>query len=94
MPRSLPIGPDPHRRALLRAAGATFLLLALAGAAHAFEVSLQGIYEESGVLRTGIRLQDVFDERVEASLSRGMPATLLIHAELWRSRTAWFACGL
>ena len=42
------------------------------------------------MLRTGIRLQDVFDERVEASLSRGMPATLLIHAELWRSRTAWF----
>jgi Domain of unknown function (DUF4390) len=90
VPLSLPTGPNGCRRTLLRAAGAGFLLLALAGAAHAFEVSLQGVYEESGVLRAEIRLRDVFDERIEASLSRGMPATLLIHAELWRSRTAWF----
>jgi hypothetical protein len=35
-------------------------------------------------------LADLFPPRVEQSLSRGMPATLLLHAELWRHRTAWF----
>ncbi len=91
MAPSLPSGPEGFRvRALVRAAGSAFLLLALAGVAEAFEVSLQRVYAEAGVLRTDLRLRDVFDERIEASLARGMPATLLIHAELWRSRTAWF----
>jgi len=62
----------------------------LAGVAQAFDVTLLRAYPEAGILRVDLRLNDVFDERIEASLSRGMPATLLIHAELWRSRTAWF----
>ena len=36
------------------------------------------------------RLAEVFPEPVARSLSRGMPATLQFHVELWRKRAAWF----
>lgn len=37
-----------------------------------------------------LRLADPLEERVEQSLARGMPATLVLHAELWRKRSGWF----
>ena len=36
------------------------------------------------------QLDELFPDRVRESLGRGMPATLTIHAELWRSRSGWF----
>src|SRR5262245_16346901 len=35
-------------------------------------------------------LRDLFSRRVAESLARGMPATLRVHAELWRRRSVWF----
>jgi Domain of unknown function (DUF4390) len=37
-----------------------------------------------------VRLADLFEPRVAQSLSRGMPATLELRAELWRKRSGWF----
>ncbi len=37
-----------------------------------------------------VRLGDLFPVRIEESLARGMPATLQLHAELWRQRNGWF----
>ena len=68
------------------------LLLALTGApaARALEVTAQPPRERSGYVWVDVRLGDLFPPRVEGSLSRGMPATLSLHAELWRKRTGWF----
>lgn len=46
--------------------------------------------EEQGWVRVDLRLGDVLSTRIEESLARGMPATLQLHGELWRRRTAWF----
>src|SRR6185295_17435782 len=35
-------------------------------------------------------MDELFPGRVRESLARGMPATLTIHSELWRSRSGWF----
>ena len=43
-----------------------------------------------GTLWADFALVDPLDPRVESSLSRGMPATLELHAELWRRRGGWF----
>lgn len=43
-----------------------------------------------GTLWADLALVDPLDARVESSLSRGMPATLELHAELWRRRGGWF----
>jgi hypothetical protein len=77
------------RRAAAWTCGVLFLI-GIAPAAHAFEVVLRRLLDDAGVLKVDLRLNDVFDSRIEASLARGMPATLVLHAELWRRRTAWF----
>jgi hypothetical protein len=66
------------------------LLLGLPGAARALEVGVIATREHAGYVWTDIRLDDVFQPRVAESLSRGMPATIRIHAELWRHRSGWF----
>lgn len=43
-----------------------------------------------GTLWVDFALEDPLDARVQGSLSRGMPATLELHAELWRRRGGWF----
>jgi len=65
-------------------------LLGAAGSARAIEISLDPPSERGGYVWVDVTLDDVFSTRVAESLSRGMPATLEIHAELWRRRTAWF----
>jgi Domain of unknown function (DUF4390) len=80
--------PRPLRRLAARAA-----LLALAVtpiAARALEVAVGPPHERDGVVWCEARLRDVFAARVRESLERGMPATLELHAELWRRRTGWF----
>ena len=66
------------------------LLLTLVPAARALEITAQPPRERSGYLWVDVRLGDLFEPRVEGSLARGMPATLTLHAELWRQRIGWF----
>lgn len=46
--------------------------------------------DAEGRIAVTFRLTDPLEPRVEQSLGRGMPATLLLHAELWRKRSGWF----
>ena len=94
-----PIGPRPNAvptRPVRRAgAFARVAALIVAGAVaaspgHAIEVVLDPPHESSGYVWVHLRLSDVFPPRVEESLARGMPATLHMHAELWRRRVGWF----
>ncbi len=83
--------PAPSPR--LRAAPALLLALLLllqAPAALALEVALNRPHESGGYVWTDVVITDPFAVRVEESLSRGMPATLDLHAELWRRRSGWF----
>jgi hypothetical protein len=67
--------------------------LALAAAAPACAMEFMAVepgLEAGGRVAVTFRLSDPLEERVEQSLGRGMPVTLLLHAELWRKRTGWF----
>lgn len=75
------------RRALLCSA-ALVLVAELAGA-FSFEAVQPG-RDEAGMLWVTIRLDDPLEQHVEDSMGRGMPATMVLHTELWRHRTAWF----
>ena len=70
------------------------LLVALAldaRAAHAFQVtSIRPARDNSGQLWVELQLEQAIEPRVASSLGRGMPATLTLHAELWRRRHGWF----
>ena len=86
MNRSLPLL-AATRRALLCAA----LLVLGGGLARAFTfTSVQPARDEAGTLWVTIRIDDPLQRNVEDSMGRGMPATLVLHTELWRHRTAWF----
>lgn len=87
----LPV-PPPARAAAraLRSGVLALLALALAGGALALDVTLDPPRLTGGFLWATLRLSDLFDDRVEESLTRGMPATLDLHAELWRRRRGWF----
>jgi Domain of unknown function (DUF4390) len=78
--------------ARLRPAFAAACLVLLAAApVRAIEfVSVEPTRDAGGRLGVVIRLEDPLEERVEQSLGRGMPATLLLNAELWRRRNGWF----
>jgi hypothetical protein len=68
------------------------ILLALAAArpVQALEVAAERPREQGGYVWVDAHLSDLFAPRVASSLERGMPATLALHAELWRRRTGWF----
>lgn len=86
MPPRLPA--DRRRRTALAAA---CLALLAAAPAHAVEfAAVQPLRDADGRIGVTFRLVDPLDARVEQSLGRGMPATLLLHAELWRRRNGWF----
>ncbi|MBK7368352.1 MAG: DUF4390 domain-containing protein [Candidatus Eisenbacteria bacterium] len=86
MPHKLPF---PTRLRLLPAL-ATLLILA-APLARAFDfAAVTPSRDEQGRLWITVRLADPLEDRVEKSLRRGMPATLALHAELWRKRSGWF----
>jgi hypothetical protein len=59
-------------------------------AARALEVDASVPREKSGFVMVDANLSDLFSKRVAESLARGMPATLRVHAELWRRRSVWF----
>ena len=69
---------------------ALLALVVLAPMARALTVEVERPREHEGYLWVDLKLDDLFPPRVEQSLSRGMPATLLLHVELWRRRDGWF----
>ena len=87
--------PDEPARAA-RHAGAALVglelaLLLVATPAAAFKVtSIRPARDSEQRLWVELQIEDVIEPRVEASLQRGMPATLTLRAELWRRRNGWF----
>jgi hypothetical protein len=85
---------EPAR--LARPAGAALValelaLLLVATPAAAFKVSsIRPARDSEQRLWVELQIEDVIEPRVEASLERGMPATLTIRTELWRRRNGWF----
>lgn len=80
----------PGQRRLLRL---TLTLLLAGGAvavAHAFALRVSMPHLEDGRVWATVRLGDPLDARIERTLQRGAPATLMLHAELWRRRGGWF----
>lgn len=75
-----------------RTLAATLALAAALAAcpARALEIgALAAARDDGGALWVTTRLVDPLEARVERSLARGMPATLQLHAELWRRRDGW-----
>jgi hypothetical protein len=66
------------------------LAAGLAAPALALELTLAPPRERDGWVVIEARPARVLDARVSESLARGMPATLVLHAELWRDRRGWF----
>ncbi len=90
MPPTLPtLAPRPVRVAAwlgtLLATGALG-----SGAALAMEITLDAPRERDGWVLVDARPAQLFAPRIAESLARGMPATLQLHAELWRQRRGWF----
>jgi hypothetical protein len=86
LPR-LPAFPAPIARAL---AGALLVLLAAVPARALEIVTVAASRDDAGRIWVTTRLTDPIEARAERSLLRGMPATLEVHAELWRRREGWF----
>lgn len=86
LPAPRPAAPMPALLAALLAG----LLLASAAPTRALDLAARPPREQDGWVWVDVRLGDLFAPRVESSLARGMPATLRLHAELWRQRTGWF----
>ena len=66
------------------------LALTAARPARALELAVDPPREQGGYVWVDARLGELFAPRVAGSLARGMPATLTLHAELWRRRPGWF----
>jgi len=81
-----------NRRPARCCIGALLVSLALGvDPAHAFQLtSIRPTKDTSNVLWVEAQLEEPIEPRVAKSLGRGMPATLTLHAELWRRRNGWF----
>jgi len=67
------------------------LLASAARPAHALSLaSVQTSRDADARLWVAVRVDEPIEPRVARSLRRGMPATLTLHAELWRRRHGWF----
>ncbi len=77
-----------------RAAWLASVVLALAvltpASARALDLALGEPYARAGHVVVDARLSELFEDRVAQSLERGVPATIQVHAELWRRRGLWF----
>lgn len=82
--------PAPRPRPVLAALCIATGLAGLATTAHAFEVAIGPARARDGYVWVDARITDPFTPRVAQSLGRGMPATLDLHAEMWRRRSGWF----
>ncbi len=67
------------------------LVTLLAPPVRAFQLTaIRPAVDANQRLWVELRLEDPIEPRVARSLGRGMPATLTLHAELWRRRSGWF----
>jgi uncharacterized protein DUF4390 len=82
--------PRPARVAAWLAWAVTVALAGSPATATALDLTLSRPRERDGRLVIDARPSQVFDSRIAESLARGMPATLVLHAELWRDRRGWF----
>lgn len=87
MPPALPAAGVRTVRVAAWVAG---VLALSAGPARALDLVLAPPRERDGRVVIEARPAHAVSSRVAESLSRGMPATLQIHAELWRDRRGWF----
>jgi hypothetical protein len=94
-------GRGAARRAAGAAAGALAAALCLAQAPGAWaadagsaprglDIRSARVFLVGDTLSVGVKLGGFFSDRVGGSLERGMPATLLVTADLWRDRAGWF----
>jgi hypothetical protein len=60
------------------------------GIARALDLALTVPHARGGWVVVDARLGELFEDRVAQSLERGVPATIQVHAELWRRRGLWF----
>ena len=82
--------PRPVRVAAWLACLVTLGLGGVAGPVSALEIALAPPRERDGRVVVEAHPTEVLGSRVAESLARGMPATLVLHAELWRDRRGWF----
>ncbi|HYM80814.1 MAG TPA: DUF4390 domain-containing protein [Candidatus Limnocylindria bacterium] len=59
-------------------------------AVHAVQTTIGPPREAEGYIWVDVHNVELFSPRVRESLDRGMPATLIVHSELWRRRQGWF----
>jgi hypothetical protein len=76
-------------------AGLATLLAAAGGACAAdaqdgLAVRAARVFASRGVLGIEVRLGGLWSARVRGTLERGMPASLMITADLWQHRSGWF----
>lgn len=87
---TLPATRRPH----VFAPALPWLVLALAlgrpAPVHALDLVVGVPRERAGYVYCDAEVIDPFEDRVRESLARGMPATVTVHAELWRRRRGWF----
>jgi hypothetical protein len=83
-----------HAPRRTRAAWLALACVLLAGgapaSAHALDLALGDPHARGGWVVVDARLDELFEDRVAQSLERGVPATIVVHAELWRRRGLWF----
>ena len=82
--------PRPVRVAAWLACVVASGLAGVAGPAQALELALAPPRERDGRVVVEAQPYQVLGTRVAESLARGLPATLVLHAELWRDRRGWF----
>jgi len=66
------------------------LALLLAGSAPAVTIVDPRAVRVDDWAGATFRLSDAFSERIESTLDRGMPATVLVTIDVWEDRTGWF----
>ena len=66
------------------------MLVLVGGVAHALDLVLAPPHERDGYVYASLEMSEPLEARVRESLARGMPATLVVQAELWRRRNGWF----
>lgn len=80
----------PSRRTPLGGTLALAWLVLLPAAAWALDLTVDSPREHDGYVYCDVRVSEPFEPRVRESLEHGMPATLVVRAELWRRRRGWF----
>jgi hypothetical protein len=65
-------------------------LLLTSGPARALEIRGVRVGEDRGYVITTLQLEHALSQRIQGTLERGMPATVLISVDVWRDRPGWF----